>query len=535
MLASEIDEAWWPLFGVADAAQPLPPLKGRYRATDYVGAGSIGVVLRGVDETNHRQVAIKLIPQGAAPDAAREQRMISRLQRELTICKKHAGFDHPHIVRVFQFKVGAAVSECFVVMEFIDGVDLKVATQKTCANDGRWAFAKILAIARQCAAGLRYLHGLKVKHRDIKPANILLNAWSNSKSDIHVKITDFGLAKEEDDSGRDISIVAVGTPRYRAPEQGQQEDVPASDLYSLGCVLAELCVPALAVRREPPTADDVPTGDHHDRPAWFLDLVRGLLDSNPATRPSAALACAVIDGHEHLSASPGPVHLSTSVASLALEKVANTGAWDSAFGQLSSRRSDALVTDSLREALSRRSVAARLLGAYVSLQITEFVEGQLSRCLAQLRAACAYSKEAMGDPPPQSWLQKLFGGKDALSPLSHFSARLHSLIDEFQKTLLPWTGIMSEIGKSVGGKSSSMYDHCRDITAALDLLKGVPDKATRKHPKNPNATIALFSAVREVSDHIDQIERSAVIVAAVRREMQRTFLEFLTCTRTDWV
>jgi serine/threonine-protein kinase len=87
--------------------------------------------------------------------------------------------------------------------------------------------------------GLGRAHELGVVHRDIKPANIYLT-HRNEERDF-VKILDFGVARIETDARITGKNIIVGTPEYIAPEQIRSSGVlPASDLYSLGCVLFEM-------------------------------------------------------------------------------------------------------------------------------------------------------------------------------------------------------------------------------------------------------------------------------------------------------
>ena len=88
-------------------------------------------------------------------------------------------------------------------------------------------------IGRQAAQGLAYAHGRGIVHRDIKPSNLLLD------TDGVVWITDFGLAKAEDD-GLTATGDILGTLRYMAPERFRGEGDARADIYALGLTLYEL-------------------------------------------------------------------------------------------------------------------------------------------------------------------------------------------------------------------------------------------------------------------------------------------------------
>ena len=92
----------------------------------------------------------------------------------------------------------------------------------------------LAAMTYQVLWGLGYLHYDNKIHRDIKPPNVLIN------SDGHVKISDFGIAKELD-STQALSNTAVGTFKYMSPERllGSRYDKSA-DIWSVGVMLVEL-------------------------------------------------------------------------------------------------------------------------------------------------------------------------------------------------------------------------------------------------------------------------------------------------------
>src|SRR5207248_1604635 len=94
-------------------------------------------------------------------------------------------------------------------------------------------FRSVAQIGRQAAQGLAYAHSRGIVHRDIKPSNLLLD------TDGVVWITDFGLAKAEDD-GLTATGDILGTLRYMAPERFRGEGDARADIYALGVTLYEL-------------------------------------------------------------------------------------------------------------------------------------------------------------------------------------------------------------------------------------------------------------------------------------------------------
>ena len=101
----------------------------------------------------------------------------------------------------------------------------------------RDAFRAIAQLGIQAAEGLDHAHTMGVLHRDIKPSNLLIDARG------HLWITDFGLARFQDDSGLTVTGDLVGTLRYMAPEMAMGRRIsfdPRSDIYALGATLYEL-------------------------------------------------------------------------------------------------------------------------------------------------------------------------------------------------------------------------------------------------------------------------------------------------------
>ncbi len=95
-------------------------------------------------------------------------------------------------------------------------------------------YESIAQIGVQVASALEYAHGQGVLHRDIKPANLVLDRKGT------VWVTDFGLAKMDDDRGLTQAGDILGTLRYMSPESFKGHSDARSEVYSLGLTLYEL-------------------------------------------------------------------------------------------------------------------------------------------------------------------------------------------------------------------------------------------------------------------------------------------------------
>ena len=202
---------------------------------ELIGRGGMGFVFKARQPHLDRFVALKLLPDSLAQDAHFAERF-NREGRTL------ARLNHPNIVSIFDF--GQAGGFYFLLMEYVDGVNLRQAMQA-----GRFSTSEALTIVPKICEALQYAHEEGVLHRDIKPENILLDAKGR------VKIADFGIAKIVGEEKPDVSLTAtgaaLGTPHYMAPEQFEKPGTVdhRADIYSLGVVFYEMLTGELPIGR----------------------------------------------------------------------------------------------------------------------------------------------------------------------------------------------------------------------------------------------------------------------------------------------
>ena len=169
-----------------------------------------------------------------------------RLRREALAA---ASLDHPFICKVFE--IGEADGAMFLVMEFVAGETLFQRMQA-----GTVPLAEALLIAREVAEALEAAHKNLFLHRDLKPANVMMTQG-------HVKVMDFGLAKQFDSGFADPAAVTVAVspasphkawwwalPTVMLPEQVRGVPLDQrSDLFAFGILLYELVMGAHPFRR----------------------------------------------------------------------------------------------------------------------------------------------------------------------------------------------------------------------------------------------------------------------------------------------
>ncbi len=276
---------------------------GRYEILAPLGSGGMGEVYRARDPRLQRDVAIKVLPEAVALDAA----ALARFGREALAA---ATTTHPNILSLFD--VGTEQGITYAVMELLEGSTLR---EKIAA--GPLSLEETLGIARQIADGLVAMHDRGIVHRDLKPENLFVT------SDGHVKILDFGLARilprpgEVDDAAPTVTGVTVpgtimGTIGYMAPEQLQGRPVDQrADLFCLGAILYELLagrrafsgtswaeVSAAILRENPLPLTGVRV------PPAFEAILRRCLEKDPDARfPSAR---EILDGLKSVDTAPPP-------------------------------------------------------------------------------------------------------------------------------------------------------------------------------------------------------------------------------------
>jgi serine/threonine-protein kinase len=214
----------------------------RYRVIDRLEAGGMAEVFRGEAlsvQGFKKQVAIKRV----LPHLAQNKSFIRMFLDEARL---GARLNHANIVTVFD--IGAADNTYFIVMEFVDGANLKTVLETLKKQGKRPGAKEMLYIGMEMCRGLSYAHELRddagtllnIVHRDISPPNILLTKRGE------VKVTDFGLAKATTQLEKTDPGVVKGKFSYLSPEAAMGQEVDArADVFAVGIVLWE----ALAGRR----------------------------------------------------------------------------------------------------------------------------------------------------------------------------------------------------------------------------------------------------------------------------------------------
>ncbi|MFQ5684690.1 MAG: protein kinase, partial [Candidatus Binatia bacterium] len=245
-----------------------------YRILEKLGEGGMGVVYKAEDQRLERTVGIKLLPRHITAD----EQVRKRFENE---AKAAAGLNHPNIATVYAIE--ESDDETFIVMEYIDGQELKSAI-----DDRQLSIDDILNYATQIAEGLQAAHEKGIVHRDIKSSNIMISDKGL------VKIMDFGLAKLAGQSKLTKTGTTMGTMAYISPEQLQGREVDQrTDIWAFGVVLYELLTAQLPFKGEYEQAvmysilNEEPEpldGLRPDIPPALSNVVRKALEKDPKAR-----------------------------------------------------------------------------------------------------------------------------------------------------------------------------------------------------------------------------------------------------------
>lgn len=261
----------------ARPADPVALLGGRYRIGQVIGRGGMAEVYRATDERLGREVAVKLFRPGVAA--------VEDLRRVRSEIRTLAALAHPGLVTLHDAADGDDGTPAYLVLELVRGSDLGALIRT-----GALSSAESVALVREVASTLAYIHARGIVHRDIKPENVLVARGEDGA--LHAKLADLGIARILGDSRLTEAGAVIGTAAYLSPEQVMGEEVgTGADVYALGLVLLEALTgrpayeggkleQALARVNRPP-----------EIPAWLDEADAVLLEAmtarDPADRPSA--------------------------------------------------------------------------------------------------------------------------------------------------------------------------------------------------------------------------------------------------------
>ncbi|MBN2719189.1 MAG: serine/threonine protein kinase, partial [Deltaproteobacteria bacterium] len=209
----------------------------KYKVIRKLDAGGMAEVYEAVAEGIEgfeKKVAIKRV----LPHLAENKKFIAMFLDEARLSLH---LSHANVVNVFD--IGQAGGTYFIVMEYVDGTNLKTLMRKLKERNHILPIEQSIFIIMEVCRGLSYAHGLKdrdgksfnIVHRDVSPPNILISKQGE------VKIVDFGLAKATSQLETTDPGVVKGKYAYLSPEAATGNPVDSRmDIFCCGIVLFEL-------------------------------------------------------------------------------------------------------------------------------------------------------------------------------------------------------------------------------------------------------------------------------------------------------
>ncbi|MGX1668604.1 serine/threonine-protein kinase [Streptomyces sp. NPDC055400] len=261
--------------------QPLAPddpsCIGPYRLLGRLGAGGMGrVFLARCDDGSPGTVAVKLV----RPELAELAEFRRRFAREVRVARR---VNERWTAPVLDADTDANVP--WVATAYVPGPTLQAVVR---GEFGPLPSASAHILAYRMALALRGIHAVELVHRDLKPSNVLLAVDGP-------RVIDFGIAHVLDAAADSLHTPAgalIGSPEFMSPEQVRGEPVsPASDVFSLGCVLGYAATGRSPFDAEERSVHSVLFHIAYEDPELgaipeaFSDLVKDCLAKDPADRP----------------------------------------------------------------------------------------------------------------------------------------------------------------------------------------------------------------------------------------------------------
>ncbi|KAI4886710.1 hypothetical protein NFI96_026802, partial [Prochilodus magdalenae] len=267
--------------------QNRPPIKviNGYSILDHLGSGAFGSVFKVRKQGAQNCLALKevnLHNPAFGNDKKSRDSSVEKIVSELTIIKEQMA--HPNIVKYF--KTFLECDRLYIVMELVEGAPLADHFSSLKEKQQMFTEERVWNIFIQMCLALRYLHKEKrIVHRDLTPNNIMLGERDK------VTITDFGLAKQKQETSKLMSV--VGTILYSCPEIVKSEPYgEKADVWAAGCLLYQMVtlrppfystnMLSLATKIVEAAFEPVEDAAFSDR---VTDVIKWCLTPNPDLRP----------------------------------------------------------------------------------------------------------------------------------------------------------------------------------------------------------------------------------------------------------
>lgn len=214
-------------------------IAGRYHVTEYLGSAAFSKAIQAHDLHTGMDVCVKIIKNN--------KDFFDQSLDEIKLLKyvnKHDPGDKYHLLRLYDYFYYR--EHLLIVCELLKANLYEFHKfNRESGGEVYFTMPRLQSITIQCLEALRFLHGLGLIHCDLKPENILVKSYSRCE----VKVIDLGSSCFETDH----LCSYVQSRSYRAPEVilGLPYDKKI-DVWSLGCILAELCTGNVLFQNDSP-------------------------------------------------------------------------------------------------------------------------------------------------------------------------------------------------------------------------------------------------------------------------------------------
>lgn len=202
-----------------------------YDLKEEIGVGSTAKCFRCVRKSDNKEFACKVVDKRTNHTDGASAVVLEQFMTEIKVLRT---LDHPNIVKLVDTFESA--DRIYVVMEYMKGGELfDYVVEK-----GTLSEAEASVILRKITSAVAHMHGLNIIHRDLKPENLVCcqhiakrqmsclmsrgvvsQLLTSKGSDAEIKLIDFGLAKEMEES---VTRSFLGTRGYLAPEMLQRNN-----------------------------------------------------------------------------------------------------------------------------------------------------------------------------------------------------------------------------------------------------------------------------------------------------------------------
>lgn len=197
-------------------------VRGAIDEVKCIAKGGMSYIFRARQPSLGRYIVVKRLKD----ELLGNPEMMARFKRE---ARALASVLHQNVAHVYDFVEDTR--ESYIVMEYIEGLDLSAVIEKMGNLPPIVAACLLLGVAR----GTGFIHTHSLIHRDIKPSNVRITNRGT------VKLMDFGIVMDTENQSLTRPGMMVGSPQYLSPEQVLGDPITArADIFLLGIVLYEM-------------------------------------------------------------------------------------------------------------------------------------------------------------------------------------------------------------------------------------------------------------------------------------------------------